>query len=333
MGFGHELSLEALRKMSPSDAQDKIRAIVNRIASANVFDDYLKSQRQFFLKTLRHDDRISALFSLLPTNIFRGDDLKNINLEFSKRVGVPNKECHPFCELYNIGLLGTPKFDPISGEELQNFRKPYEFEWKHSEMIRKDRIYFLHPSLHGVVQAERNQYFVNKKVLIGDGYKWTRKTIFPLIFHSHCSLDKPWLEEFLPRFAEQMSLFCPVMSWYDEGSLKAGAPILEGVEKGIAESSIVLVYISKRSLQSKWVDKEWRTKCQKEIESGKIQVIAITIDDTTPDEIPDLLRSKKIVSLSEISNPTFNDTLIRLCGDVSHHLTNGSFFNRSRGRV
>ena len=332
MGFGHELSLQALRNMSPTDAQDTIRRKVNKISSSNVFEDYLKSQRQFFLKTLRQDEHISTLFSLLPTNILRGEDLQNINAEFARRTGVPISDSHPFCELFNIGLLGTLRIDPITGDERQYFKKPYEFEWKHCELVRRDRIYFLHPSLHGAIANERKNYLVNKKVLIGDGCKWPRnKTVFPLIFHSHSSHDNAWLGEFLPLFSAQMSLSCPVASWHDESSLKVGAPILEGVERGVAASSIVLVYLSNRSLQSKWVDREWRMKYQKEIESGKIQVIAITIDELGQTDVPDLLQGKKMLHLPSLTSPDFQQKLARLCDDIAHHIFSGSFF-RAKGR-
>ena len=141
--------------------------------------------------------------------------------------------------------------------------------------------------------------------LMGDGYIWPFKDstqAFPLVFISHSSLDKEIVEQYLPVFDDKLSSLCSYNIWYDKWAVKSGKNIQEQVEKEVEESDIVLLFISKNSLESGWVEKEWRQKYSKEIETGKISVIAVIIDTTTYEEIPPFLRSKCTSRLSGINS-------------------------------
>jgi hypothetical protein len=329
MGFGHELSLAELSKHPAPDAQKILRKVVNKVATENVFHDYFKTQRQFLLKTLREDPRITTLFSLIPTNVLRSEDLKRINTEFALR-DLTLTDGHPFCELFNVGLLGHVTTDPASGEELQSFKKPYSFEWRQGEIVKPGRTYFLHPGLHNAVFNENPKYAVNRKVLIGDGSPWdSKKPLFPLLFVSHSSSDKPFINEFLPQFTSCMSLLCPVAAWYDEQSLKVGSRIVDGLEQGIKESEVVLVFISKQSLASNWVNREWSAKHDLEITSGRTQVMCIIIDDTPVKDLPPFLASKKAIYLPSKAHPSYPAQMEKLCNDLADHLRTSSFYQSS----
>ena len=56
-----------------------------------------------------------------------------------------------------------------------------------------------------------------------------------------------------------------------------------------------MLFLSKNSIKSKWVLKEWETILWDEINSGKTKIIPVKLDDC---EIPKILQTKKYVDLS-----------------------------------
>ena len=94
-----------------------------------------------------------------------------------------------------------------------------------------------------------------------------------------------------------MDLIFPSDIWYDRKKIIGGDPIHKGVEEGVRDADIVIVFISKQSLSSNWVDLEWRTKHEDEIKSGKVRVIAAIVDDTDLDRLPPFLTQKRVVRI------------------------------------
>src|SRR6185436_5292399 len=108
-----------------------VREKINAFGAENALDDYLLGQRAFFLKTLNSEDRVRALLRCLPSNVLSGRSLTSVAHEFARITGLDFADCHPFCELHNVGLLGTVAERPVDGKVSQHFNQPHEFSWQH----------------------------------------------------------------------------------------------------------------------------------------------------------------------------------------------------------
>lgn len=285
---------------SEVERSKKVKDTVNRIAAQNILDDYLKGQRAIFLTSLREDAAVRQFLGLVCSNVLNARAMGAISKEFAKTRGTPTAELHPFCELFNIGLLGTHRADPVTLKLVQFFRRPHQFDWQQQHIIKPESVYFLHPALHAELIDGNPKYRINKRCLIGVDYPWPGAgsgPLFPLLFISYSSLDKDAVQECLPALDYQLCLLCPHEIWYDRWKIKPGQNIHQAVEKGVEGSDIVLIFLSKNSLESGWVEKEWRLKHVSEIESGHISVIGVLIDDTDFKAIPAFLRDKKVLRL------------------------------------
>lgn len=84
--------------------------------------------------------------------------------------------------------------------------------------------------------------------------------------------------------------------WLDEAEIAVGECILTKVNDGIAESDYIIVILSKNSVASNWVEKEWKSKYWTEINSGLITVLPVLVEDCT---IPKLLQTKKYADFTK----------------------------------
>lgn len=319
--FGKAIDKLGLKKLDKIQVETEIRKTINKVGAENLYEDYLLSQKRIFLHTLQNESSIKKLFSLIPSNVLKGNSLKIINSRFAKIMNLNEKDCHPFCELYNIGLLGKVSQKGFPLQQIQVFKKPYEFDWSQNGILKEKSTYLIHPSLQDAIMLEREFYYLNPHNIIGEGKNWKNsgeKNIFPLLFISHSSLDKNIIESLLPKLEEEMNLKIPCDFWYDKWNIKAGGNIHQEIERGVSKSDFVIVFISKNSLKSGWVDSEWRQKHYTEIENNNIQVISIIIDDTTPNELPDFLKKKKALIHTEFA--TTDEMLNILSDDISEHI-------------
>jgi hypothetical protein len=80
--------------------------------------------------------------------------------------------------------------------------------------------------------------------------------------------------------------------WLDEWRIDPGQNIVSAIQNGIKNTEYMVVVLTKKSVSSGWVDREWKVKYWEEVESGRISVIPLIFDDC---EIPTLLREKKYI--------------------------------------
>lgn len=131
------------------------------------------------LKCLKDGDSFANLLKMIKHNILTYEELQEICSLYNNKLC--NKDCavckpneHPFCDLYNMGLLGM--IVENEGELYQKFKSPYD------EMqfgLRNDTPFFLiHPALRGYIDqlhhdTLRNQgYILLPHILVGNGVKW-----------------------------------------------------------------------------------------------------------------------------------------------------------------
>lgn len=269
MYFGKAINDESIDSFDASIIVNKVKEVVNKTGAENIFKDYLLGQRKIFLETLDSEQKIRKLLSLIPANILHSKALESIRNYYAELIGNTVSHIHPFCELFNIGVLGTIRKSTSLDKEIQRFRKPYEFSWIRTGILIEDAIYLIHPSLYDAILDERPSFFLNSTNIVGDEMPWIMPEddkIFPLLFISHSSIDKDQIEELLSLLDNLVNRFVPLTFWYDKWSIRAGDDIHQVIDKGVEGSDFVLVFISKNSLKSGWVEKEWRKKHYNEIE-------------------------------------------------------------------
>jgi len=81
--------------------------------------------------------------------------------------------------------------------------------------------------------------------------------------------------------------------WLDQWEIVAGDEISRAIENGLRDADFLVLMLSKHSIMSGWVDREWRTKFQAEVDRGQVSVICVRLDDC---EISTLLAGKRWIS-------------------------------------
>lgn len=106
-----------------------------------------------------------------------------------------------------------------------------------------------------------------------------------IVFISYCSEDHKFIRKFsndLRRLGHQV--------WLDEWETLVRQNLVGEIQKGIEGADFVAVALSKKSVKSGWVEREWQAKYWEEIEQRQIRVLPLLIEDCN---IPTLLKPKK----------------------------------------
>lgn len=306
MHFGKFLDNANLNGMDEDQRQRTIENTVDDVASVQIYEDYLRDQKSHFLKILRTTDMLRKLLKLVPSNVLTLRSLRSIHAVFCKRMKLGKKDSHPFCELFNIGLLGRVQLDIAAAGLTQYFRKSHEFDWKQEELLEDDTIYLLHPGLASAIVRTR-RININRANVVGSDRPWVEKKGhdgIPKLFISYSSVDRSLVEKILKYLIPEVDLRFPSHIWFDKWSIRPGQHRHEELEKGVIGADIVILFASKSSLNSGWVDTEWRCKHEQEIATGKIRLIVVIVNETSFDELPEFLKMKLAVKINK-SNMTY----------------------------
>jgi hypothetical protein len=166
MMMGKRLQSVNMDWLSEEEKNEDVIDFVDRVSKEHVCIDYL-NQKSIFLKCINSKDKLEKLMELVCSNVMNKNSISEITKKMSEMNGA--EEIHPFCELYNIGLLGRLKIASTGKEKRIFFRKPYEFSWKQKDMIRDNATYFLHPGICSLAMEVSNDFFVNESVIVGSG--------------------------------------------------------------------------------------------------------------------------------------------------------------------
>lgn len=109
-------------------------------------------------------------------------------------------------------------------------------------------------------------------------------------FLSHSSVDKSIVISVALDLQEK-----GISTWLDAFDILPGESITSKINKGLEECEFVLLFLSNNSVKSNWVTKEWETMLWDEINSGKIKIIPVKLEEC---EIPKILQTKKYIDLS-----------------------------------
>jgi type III secretion protein V len=115
------------------------------------------------------------------------------------------------------------------------------------------------------------------------------------VFLSHSSADK----DLARRLAVDLRAE-HVEVWLDEWEIQVGELFEHEIEQGLAEAQFVLVLLTRASVASDWVNREWRRKIAQETETRQIAVVPVRAERC---EIPDFLAQRSHADISGGSYP------------------------------
>ncbi|MFZ0863841.1 MAG: toll/interleukin-1 receptor domain-containing protein [Candidatus Sulfotelmatobacter sp.] len=111
-----------------------------------------------------------------------------------------------------------------------------------------------------------------------------------VVFISHSSKDK----EFVRKLASDLNAN-GIQVWLDELRIQVGDSIPLKIAQGLAESDFFLIVVSHNSVNSEWIQKELDNALVQEIESKRVRVLPVKIDDAN---VPMIIRAKKHANFS-----------------------------------
>ena len=104
------------------------------------------------------------------------------------------------------------------------------------------------------------------------------------IFLSHTSDDKP----FVRKLAGDLRRYNHTV-WIDEAEINIGDSLISKIREGLDSVDFVAVVLSKKSIESPWVQKEIEIASTREIDEKKVVVLPLLIEDV---ELPGFLKGK-----------------------------------------
>lgn len=128
------------------------------------------------------------------------------------------------------------------------------------------------------------------------------------VFLSHSSVDK--------ALARRLALdlrAANVDVWLDQWEIGVGEEFVQGIERGVDEAEFVIVLLTRASVDSEWVSREWRRKVEKEAETRRVAVVPVRGE---PCEIPDFLAQR---SHADVSGGSYPLGFRRLLEILRHH--------------
>lgn len=111
------------------------------------------------------------------------------------------------------------------------------------------------------------------------------------VFISHSHED----ESFAERLAGDLHR-SEVDVWYDGWDLDIGHDLTVKIQEGISDSDFLAVILSPAAVKSPWVEKEWTTAFDKELQERRVVVLPILYQDCV---LPVFLRTKKWADFRE----------------------------------
>jgi hypothetical protein len=124
------------------------------------------------------------------------------------------------------------------------------------------------------------------------------------IFISHSSKDK--------QFARLLCIDLKKAGhnvWLDEWAILVGESIPKKIEIGVEECNFVVVVLSKKSVKSNWVEREWHLKYWEEVKKGAIFVLPVLKEKC---KIPSLLKTKRYADFTADYSQGLEDLMVAI---------------------
>lgn len=137
------------------------------------------------------------------------------------------------------------------------------------------------------------------------------------VFISYSSKDKAFVEKLSSRLVENH-----IGVWLDKWEMKPGDSLIDKIQKGLEDSSYLLVVLSKNYTESEWCKKEHNAGLMKELNSKQTVVIPIMLEDCA---VPIFLQEKVYADFREDFDDGFAELFRSLSVIANDHM--GRFHN------
>lgn len=137
------------------------------------------------------------------------------------------------------------------------------------------------------------------------------------VFISYSSKDKSFVERLSQKLVDNR-----IGVWLDKWEMKPGDSLIDKIQNALEDSSYLLVVLSKHYVQSEWCRKEQNAGLVKEINSKKVVVIPILLEDCS---IPIFLQEKVYADFRESFDDGFIELFKSLSKIANDHM--GRFYN------
>ncbi|HLH89991.1 MAG TPA: toll/interleukin-1 receptor domain-containing protein [Xanthobacteraceae bacterium] len=303
MTLGAEISDSRPEKYTISDErerrvhQKRIAEIVNRVSSEELALDFLRNEMRLFFNSQNPESYIDNMLSKINSTVLSQANIARIATKVTCDPTWRGTQ-HPFCLLYNLGLLGCVARTGESTTRRQTFKKPYQFDWEFEHILPQDpkTFYLIHPCLHHLIQLT-NFKFKYSRVKIGDGTVWSDKEDDVIeaeklkLFISYAQEDALTVERIadeIERCLSEKSIIHDI--WFDQWKMRAGKWHQDQMAQGLRNSDLLIFVVSQHSLGSNSVSLEWKAKFGEKISENTDSVFPFYIDKTSPDDLDIYLR-------------------------------------------
>jgi type III secretory pathway component EscV len=130
------------------------------------------------------------------------------------------------------------------------------------------------------------------------------------VFLSHSSADN----NLARRVAENLRA-ANVEVWFDQWEVRVGEEFVQKIEQGLGDVDFVIVLLTRASVASEWVDREWRRKVEDETQTKRVAVIPLRGEAC---EIPDFLAQRSFADISGGSYHLGIQHLLTMLGHFSN---------------
>lgn len=165
----------------------------------------------------------------------------------------------------------------------------------------QDRLNEIVRLLFDDISDKERMLLVEEKSLINseiitryENFITTKKVSGTKVFLSHSSKDKSMVIPVALDLEKK-----EISPWLDAFDILPGESIVSKINEGLAECDFVILFLSKNSVTSNWVKKEWETILWDEIDQDKTKIIPVKLDDC---EVPKILQTKKYIDFSNDYN-------------------------------
>lgn len=275
--------------------QQKLISMLVNQKSAELSRDYLMDEMAAFYRGDTPERFINGCLAKIGSTVLSIESLKRITEKLIESGW--SGTTHPFCLLYNLGLLGHVARSADATRNYQKFQKPYQFDWNYHQILPKRAFkhYLLHPALHNLVQVQNGSFRFNK-VRIGDNLPWTPKqekqvraeTIRIFISYAHSdSIAVSAIANLMDDYLNAKSVLHDI--WFDQWKMRAGKWFQDQMEEGLTDSDYLVLIASKASLASSAVAVEWKIAFGDKISSDSDRVFPFLLDGTRFEDLPKYL--------------------------------------------
>ncbi|MCK0142998.1 toll/interleukin-1 receptor domain-containing protein [Aliiroseovarius sp. F20344] len=293
------VSSECDRSLAPDKYEKLLRKEVN-LKSGTIAETKIESEMAHFLRFLDSKERRARFFSLIHGNILSLNELKRISdtLEFD------GSAAHPFCELYNLGLLGVLKRD-TDGDIIQHFKSPLEFDWRLEGCLPRSKYFLLHPSFEAFL-SNTYRLDVEPSVIVSDGADWpaswdaeiSRRTV--KLFVSYSRKDR----ELRDAVISSVSLVLGKEGirheyWIDDHEIEGGDSINGEISRGIEWSDFMISLITENYLSSPWCMSEFEAMHVEQLNGEQKTLLPFLFDGVERERLGALMNGKSTPEIED----------------------------------